>query len=207
MNGENLEPSAQPPARPAAEPEPAGQWQYKADNTPNASPYQPVGTATEQYEPASFESPELEWTASEFIAHSKGLMWYLAFAGVGLVIVALAYVVTRELIPTMLIATLGVIFGVAAGRKPRILLYSIGPTGIYVGDHFYPFTEYKAFSIVDEGAFSSIVFWPLQRFGFPVGLYYEPRYEAAIVQALANHLPMQEHKIDLLEQLMRKIRY
>ncbi len=194
--------------QPASSPPPAGQWQYTPSGAPNA-PYQPVdGSSGDGFSPQNAGQPaELEWTASEFIQHSKSATWYVALGLVGLVVTVGAYLVSQHIVVAILVLAIIVIFGVAANRPPRVLTYRIVPSGVFVGAQFYPFSEYKSFSVVDEGAFSNITFWPMKRFGFPVGLYYDPSQEERIIATLANHLPLQPHQTDMVERVMRRIRF
>jgi hypothetical protein len=211
MNGDNQ--TGQPASTPAPEQQPAGQWNYVPNDSGGSNPSSANGVP---YQPSSgqgtdsnvvHDKTEFEWTGSEFIAHSKGAGWYAAYAAASLVGVVGAYFVTRDIVPTIMVAAIAIIFGVAANRPPRTLTYRIVPGGIYVGRQFYPFKEYKSFSLVEEGAFSNITFWPLKRFGLPLSLYYDPKDEETIATILSNHVPMQPHQIDLADRVMRAIRF
>ena len=194
MNGDQQQPGAH--ATP-----PAGQWQFKPENTPKAAA---TGPALQPPQPTS---GAVEWTASEFIAHSKGTSWYLAFIAIAAVIVVGVYFVTRDIISTIVVAVFGVIFGVVAARPPRIMNYRLTNAGVNIGQRYYPFNEFRAFSVIDEGAFSSIVFWPMQRFKPSIGLYYAPADEDKIVDVIATQLPLELHQLDAIERFMRRIRF
>jgi len=66
---------------------------------------------------------------------------------------------------------------------------------------------FKAFAVIDEGAFSNIMLVPYKRFALPVNIYYPPEQEEAIVEALAAHLPMQPPSDDALDRFVRKVRF
>ncbi len=61
--------------------------------------------------------------------------------------------------------------------------------------------------MVPEGAFSSVVFMPLKRFAPPRTIYYAPEDEDRIVGLLVNRLPLEEHRADAVDGLMRRIRF
>ena len=147
------------------------------------------------------------WTASEFIAHEKSPQWYLAMAGAGSAVAAGVYLITRDMFNTVIVAIAGIIFGVAAGRQPRQMQYGVDQNGVSIGKRFYPYTDFRSFSIADDGAFRSIILMPLKRFMPQLSIYYDPAAEDRIAEVLAAHLPIHEHQHDMTEKLMRRIRF
>jgi hypothetical protein len=97
--------------------------------------------------------------------------------------------------------------GIYASRSPRQLDYRIGQGGITVGQKTYAYDSFRSFSVVPEGAFSSIVFMPLKRFAVPLTLYFAPDNEDQIVAALSERLPFEGPRHDAVESLMRRIRF
>jgi hypothetical protein len=85
--------------------------------------------------------------------------------------------------------------------------YELSNEGIQMGRRFNTYTEFKSFSVIDEGGVGSIVFNPLKRFDFPTTIYYELANEEKIVQTLMNYLPATEPTNDPVDQLMRKVRF
>lgn len=152
------------------------------------------------------ESKEgISWIASEFILHEKTGNWYLAMIGITVVISGIIFAITRDAISTGAIIFGAIIFGVYASRKPRQLNYHIGSDGIQIGPRSFNYAEFKGFSIVQEGAFSSIVFSPLKRFSPLVTIYYPPEQEDEIASIIASNLPFEERKQDPIDRLMHKI--
>ncbi len=150
---------------------------------------------------------ELSWTASEFIAHSKEPSWYMALFGGAFVLSLLVYVATRDVVAAVVVIVGAILFGVSASRPPRQMTYTLSQKGLAIGSRIFLYKDFRSFSVVDEGAFSSIVLMPLKRFAPPLSLYYHPADAQRIVSVLAEHLPLQEHKHDLTETLMRRIRF
>ena len=150
---------------------------------------------------------EIAWSASEFISHHKNAAWYVslaigAFLGAGVV-----YLVTKDIISGVSILLIAFVFGLAAARKPRVLNYRLDDHGVQIGQRSFPYAAFRSFAIVDEGAFSSIALMPLKRFMPIMTIYYEPADEEQIVQTLAARLPLEERKLDAIDNLMHKIRF
>ena len=149
----------------------------------------------------------ISWTASEFIAHDKTPGWYGMLAGVTLLLAAVIFVLTRDPISSSVVIIGALLFGVYAGRQPRQRPYTLNDHGLHVGSHFYPLQQFRSFSVVPEGVFSSIVLMPLRRFAPLTTIYYPPESEEQIIDILSTELPFAEHKHDAIERLMRHIRF
>lgn len=149
---------------------------------------------------------EVSWSASEFIAHEKGPLWYLALAGLAIVLVAAVYFLFHDLVAAFAIIFVAIIFGFLAAHKPRVLAYHIGPEGLSIDNKMYAFSDFKSFGVVNEGAFSSITFMPMKRFMPSLSIYYPPEEEETIVDALSNYLPFAPVTHDLVDRLMHRIR-
>lgn len=151
----------------------------------------------------------ISWTASEYIAHDKSPFWYVSvslmvFAFAGLILILDG--VDSWLSPLLIILA-GVIFMVAASRKPQILEYMVDDSGIHVGKKLFHYSQFKSFSLVPEGPIMTIVLTPLQRFMPSLTIYYETKDQESIVEVLSSYLPHETKKLDLIDNLMRKIRF
>lgn len=150
----------------------------------------------------------VSWTASEYIAHSKGLSWYLALGAIVIVLTVLIFFITGgDIFSSVCILILAVIFGVYAGRQPQEQEYVIDENGVSIGKHTYGFDTLKSFSVIDEGAFSSIVFMPMKRFMPLISIYYDPADEDRIIGYLSSIMPMEYRKRDTIDRLMHKIKF
>jgi hypothetical protein len=163
------------------------------------------GMAPNAPEPAADDT--ITWTASEYIAHEKSVGWYAGLAGVALVIAVLVYLLTHDLVSSGVVVVSAVLLGIYGARQPRQLQYSISPDTITVGSKHFTYGEFRSFSILDDGAFSSIIFMPLKRFAPLLTIYYAPEDEERIVAMLSDRLPMDEHKLDAVDRLLRSIRF
>jgi hypothetical protein len=209
--GETITPGGQPPAPPQppaqtppppqaakqpAEAPPDSSWQFRAENPAAASSGAAVPAAG-----------SVRWSASEYIAHSKSGGWYglLALGILGAVLLTL--LISREIMPPVVVGMVGVIFGVFAARPPRVLEYVVDSTGVHVGGKLYSYGQFKTFSIIEESGVHSILLMPLQRFGMPLMVYYELQNEEEIVTVLGSYLPHEDRQVGAIDNLMRKIRF
>lgn len=172
-----------------------GNWQYRPEDTQ---------LPTESKERAA---DSVSWTASEFVANQKTGGWFVLLAVAALVGCTAIYFLTRDIISAIMIATVAAAFGFLATRQPRILTYKIDTTGIHIGGKFYPYQTFKSFSVVDEGALSSILLMPLKRFMPPISVYYAPEDEDKITDVLGDFLPFEARQHDMVDRFMRKIRF
>lgn len=200
--GETITPGGSEPAQqsPPEGPEQTGpqtQWQYSGD------------TAAEASEHASVQDNQaaVSWTASEFIAHEKAAGWYLLLAVATVALAAIVYFLTKDKITAGMVIFVAIMFGVVAARKPRVLDYEVGAAGVRIGSKLYPYQLLKSFSIVQEGAVSSVVLMPLRRFMPSLTLYYPPDQEEAVLDTLGGYLPQEERSSDPIDRLMRKVRF
>lgn len=171
------------------------------------APVAPASTPPTQSPGASIDNGIISWTASEFISHEKTSGWYGVLALVTVIAAVMIYLLTKDTISTIVAIICGIAFGAVAGRRPRQLQYQLSNSGVTIGQKQFPYTGFKSFSVVPEGAFSSIVFKPLKRFAPLTTIYYSPNDENDILDLLSQHLPFEEHKSDAVDNMMRRIRF
>jgi hypothetical protein len=181
----------------------------------DANPEQPLTTGQV---PTGLEPPDdapqtagedqvVSWTASEFVAHEKSAGWYGGLIIAALLLSALVFLITRDAVSVGVVIVAALLLSVYAAHQPRQLEYRIDRRGIAIGSKYRTYDEFKSFSIVPEGAFSSIVFIPLKRFGPALTIYYDPADEEKILAVLANQLPFDQARRDMVDSLMRRIRF
>jgi len=174
--------------------------------------FKPGGAAVGTNQVATAPTPAaasnaVTWSASEYIANDKNTGWFgmLAMAAVSLAVIV--YFITSDFVSVVVILVLAIIVGVFAARQPRVLAYALDVRGVHIGDKFYPYATFKTFSVVTEGAFNHISLLPLKRFMPPLSIHYPPESEDNIVNTLADYLPYEEHKRDLVESFSRRVRF
>jgi hypothetical protein len=198
-------------------------WQFTPDgaaqppmNQPTQLPQheaqpvqQPAETQPMPNLPSASASSEhsVSWSASEFIAHQKTNSWYGLLAAAGAITAVVVYLLTKDIISTVMIVIVVFVLGVFASRKPRTLNYQVDTAGVHIGPKSYPYDDFKSFSVIDEGALSSINLMPLKRFMATISIYYDPQDEDHIVKVLSDYLPFEEGQKDVVDRFMHRIRF
>ena len=149
----------------------------------------------------------ITWTASEYILHEKTGSWYLALVLVTAMIAVVLFLITKDVTVVGLALVCGFVFGFYGTRKPKQVSYGLSDKDLVIDSKHYAFREFKSFSVVPEGAFSSIVLWPHKRFAQFTTIYYPLEYEEQITQAIGSHLPLEQHNLDFVEKLARHVRF
>lgn len=193
------------PYTPGSQPEQPVESTQPTESPVASSGDQAPTSGEQQYNPV-FEDP-VTWTASEYVDHGKGASWFVLF-GLGLVaLVGLIYFFSKDILATILVGVAGLMFGIFAARPPRVLTYVIDNHGITIGERHHPFNELKSFTLLEEGGLPSLMILPLKRFMPPITIFFDPRDEDKIIDALALHLPHEDKEPDLVDRLMSHIRF
>ncbi len=169
-------------------------WQFNPEVKPGVS----ITQAT---------SPEVTWTASEFIGHEKSLAWYVMLGVVATIVAGGIFVLTHDYASSIMVIIITVAAAVFSSRKPRTLTYKLDDHGLVVGDKGYPYNKFKSFSLVEEDAVKSIYLLPLQRFMPPVSVYFPPDQEQQVLNVIGSYLPKEPRGLDAIERLMRRIHF
>jgi hypothetical protein len=203
-------PAPPPQAPPQPAPEPPVAQTLPTVNTA-LPPEQPQDSApdpsTEVPDSAVDDSQSITWTASEFVAHQKTASWYLILIISAIAITILVFLITKDKISATVVIVAAILMGVYGSHQPRQLEYKISPRGLSIGGKYHTYEEFRSFSVLQEGAFSSINFMPLKRFAIPLTIYYAPEQEEEIISLLSGSLPFEEHRSDAVDTLMRRIRF
>jgi hypothetical protein len=179
-------------------------WQYNPENS--VASYDGAELAEPRGVPLP-AIPSVQWSASEYVAHEKSAGWYAMFFGGSIVIVALVFLITRDILAGIVVLLACAAISVYAGRKPGTNMYIVDEKGIQVQDKFHSFAEFRSFSVVEEGAINSIWLKPLKRFAPVVVMYFSPDDEQKIIDVLANFLPHEERELDTIDRLSKKMRF
>lgn len=141
------------------------------------------------------------------MSSTKNSSWYFLLAIAAVVVAALFYLITRDLISSVVVIVGAIALGVYGARPPRQITYQLDNRGLSIGTRLFAYNEFRSFAIVPEGAFNSIILVHHKRFAPLTTVYPAPDQEEAIINVIANHLPLEEHKLDAVEHLMRRIRF
>lgn len=174
-------------------------WVDSTSDAPLSSQPQP--------EPGSSQDDtKIIWTASEFMDHDKSAGWYIRLAAVAVVVAGISFVVF-DVITSVMILFVATVFGIYARRKPRQLEYQLDASGLSIASKHFQYGSFRAFSLVDEGSFTSITFLPMKRFGLLITAYFDPQDEDRIVDLIGQHLPLEPRDPDAIDRLMSRIRF
>lgn len=197
-----------PPASNQAAVSPQPQPATTNQPTPPATPFQFRDDDQFDDEQTSLQDQEpITWTASEFVAHHKSPGWYGLLMCAAAVVALVIYFFTRDFISVAVVVVGAIALGVYAARQPNQLQYQLDNHGLSIGQKHYDYDDFRYFSVVPEGAFSSIVFMPLKRFMPLTTIYYSPQDEQRIIELLSLVMPMEDHKHDPVERFMQRIRF
>jgi hypothetical protein len=152
------------------------------------------------------ESPEVQWEASEYIHHEKGVMWFVVLGIITLILGAVAFYFQAWTFLGLIVVMFAAL-AVYARRPPRTLHYTVSLHGFTIDEKAYQYNEFKAFGVQQDGAFYSIVLIPTKRFMPAVNMFFDEKDGEKIVDILGTHLPMQKMEPDLLDVVFRKLRF
>lgn len=172
-----------------------------------SEPTQPISELQTDPTPLTADNNGVTWTASEYMANPKNAGWFMALTVTSVVLAIIVYIVTRDIVSTIVTAIVGLTVGIFAARQPRTLQYRIDNKGLHIGEKFYPYESFKSFSIASEHAMNYISLQPLKRFMPPLTVHYDPADENQITQTLADYLPFEDHKPDMVENISRRVRF
>lgn len=178
----------------------------------SASPAPFVGSPDDHAAPVaapahgSLPPATITWEASEYVHTDKGGMWIvglvlvtLAVAGVALYLQAWTFLV--------LVVVMGVAMGVFAFRPPHTLRYTLTDQGVQIGEKLFKYSDFRAFGILEDGAFFTMTLIPVKRFAPALSVYFAEAQGEDIVDIVGAHLPMEHVEPDAIDHIMRRLRF
>ncbi|QQS18976.1 hypothetical protein IPL68_02880 [Candidatus Saccharibacteria bacterium] len=199
------QPIPQPIQQPAVSTEPAPQSPL------TEQPLAPLAPASNDNAQPADQAPqnnpedmagEITWTAAEYLHHEKNSTWYGAYALGAILLGGAIFFITRDAISTAVVigAVGGLLF--ISSREPKQQGYTLQEEFIQVGKKLYSLRDFKAFSVDEESPVLGVTLAPLKRFMPPVVLYIDEAHEEAVVDYIANFLPIEPHKVDAMDSLL-----
>ena len=162
--------------------------------------------------PDSEESTEtadqsLTWSASEFHAHDKSSSWYMLLALATIVVSAVLYFLTKSIVTPVVVVIGGIMLGVFGTHKPNQIDYGVDSHGIRIGTKDYAYEEFRLFVVTPQSIYPEVTLIPTKRFMPSLSLRYTPEVEDEVLNILADHLPSEVRRLDLVDNLMQHIRF
>src|SRR5665213_1310075 len=148
---------------------------------------------------AGSSSKTVAWTASEYIDHSPGFLWYSSLAAISAVLAVIVYLLQKDIFASGVILVLGVIVAFAAARRPAQASYEVSAQGLKIGEKLYPYNIFKSFAVIREGQLSSLVFVPLKRLQPPISAFFDEAEEDKITSIVGEHLPYERRSLDSID--------
>lgn len=180
---------------------PESGWDYQPTAETQVS-----GAAQEFSEPAPDFQP-FTWSASEYVAHQKSASWFAILGVASAILGLIVYLATGSPLSTFVVVLVCLSIAVFAARKPQVIPYELGDHGVKVGPRFYPYAQFKSFSVVDEGAISCIWLRSLKKYQPTVAMYFAPEDENTIVDRLSFFLPHEERAPDAFDRVSQRFRF
>lgn len=192
----------QPPA-----PQPVPPQQHEEQNFYHPAPAAPIAATpgVPAMHPAQPDAP-FSWDASEYVHIDKGSMWLVGLMAIVLILAGVA-IWLHEWTFAILVVVMGVAMGVFAFRPPRTLHYTLTEQGVQIADKLYPYKDYRAFGVLQDGAFFTMEFIPVKRFAPALSIYFAEEDGEDIVDIVGDHLPMEKVELDLIDAIMRRLRF
>ncbi|MFC1703012.1 hypothetical protein ACFLZO_00940 [Patescibacteria group bacterium] len=91
----------------------------------------------------------LSWEIDEFPYYERGTVWYLSMIGGGIVLLIYA-VISANFLFALIILMFALILYLSSATKPRRVLFTIGDTGIRIGDTFHAYGDIQHFWFIYE---------------------------------------------------------
>ena len=175
-------------------------------NTPpvqNVPQTQPAPPPTET--PAEAPDVAVSWEASESIHHERDGMWIIGFIFTVAALLGIS-IWLQQWTFTALIVIMAIALVVYVRRPTRVLRYSLSFNGLHIGEQFHSFDEFRSFGVLEEGSLFSVMLMPTGRFGQALTIYFTENEGEKIVDILGAYLPMEDIHLDVLDNLLRRLR-
>lgn len=165
------------------------------------------GISSPPYTPPSHvEDDILSWEASEYVHIDKGRSWLIGLTIIVLILVGISLWL-QEWTFAVLVVVMGVAMGVFAFRRPHVLHYTLTHDGVQIADKLYHYKDFRAFGILEDGAFYTMTLIPVKRFAPALSVYFAEPQGDKIVDIVGEHLPMEKIEPDLIDVVMRRLRF
>lgn len=154
-----------------------------------------------QTNPSTVEAV-LAWQEREVNDTTRTPLWYLLFALTVIILFIISIILFRSFTFAILIPVMSIALLVSLHRPAALISYSVGHTGVTVGNRSYLYDTFRSFSVTTKPTQNWLTLLPRKRFAMPIIIYFPHDLGEELVDTVAAHLPMSEPKTDILEQLV-----
>lgn len=153
------------------------------------------------------ENAPIRWSSSEFIYREKSSLWFISFVIIVIILILSDIFLLKSYTFSILVLVMAAAVVVFLRRPPRVINYALsGNHGLYIGERLYHFNEFKAFGIIQDEGYNSIMLIPIKRFSPGVSVYFPQEVGEQIVDVFGARLPMENIKLDVLDVIVKKLR-
>jgi hypothetical protein len=159
-----------------------------------------------QNEEAFDEREIANWQAQEMVIGEKGKRWYVGFFVTVAILSGLAIWQQAWTFLALILVSAATILLTRNQKQANSIAYSLSTRGVYIGNDFYPYNDFKSFGILEENGFYSIVLKPNKRFSVSTAIYFPREIGEKITDIIGARLPMEQIERDLIDNIIRKIK-
>jgi len=152
----------------------------------------------------SDEAP-VQWQAPEYIQERRSPWWFIGFWVVTAVLMVIAAFVIRSWSFTILVPAMAAALMIYSHRPPRTLTYVLSSKGLYINEKLHHLSEFRSFGVLKDDSIPSLMLIPVKRFRPGLTVHFPVESGEVIVDMLGSRIPMQELKLDMFDQLIRKL--
>lgn len=196
------------PGQPLTPVDPAEIQAALDEPVPQPQPVGPESVDGEQYddEDDQYDDETVTWVAHEYIHQEKGALWFVLFAVIIAVLIAISIFLMSSPSFAVLLVVIAIVVIVYSRRPPRELTYTLSDDGLVVDEKLHKFENFKSFGVIRDGEDFSVMLIPTQRFQPGITVYFPEESGEAIVDMLGSRLPMKDLKLDAVDRLVRLLR-
>jgi len=155
----------------------------------------------------SVNEEPVHWSSSEYIHEEKNIVWFIIFAIVVVVLIAIDIFLLQSYTFSALVVVMAIAVVIYSRRPPHLVDYTLSINqGLYVGEKLYHFNNFKAFGLINDRGNHSIMLIPIKRFAPGVSVYFPEEAGEKIVDILGARLPMETLKLDFVDVIIRKLK-
>lgn len=178
-----------------------------ADQVDGGYGYEPGDESAYDEEAVEIDLSEpVTWQAKEFIHQEKGTTWFIVFAVVIALFMAVAILLMRSWSFAVLLVVIAVVIVVLSRRPPRVMEYALSEDGLHIDSTLHKYEDFKSFGVVHDTNEFSIMLIPRRRFMPGITVYFPEEAGEDIVDVLGSRLPMRDLHLDAVDRVVRKLR-
>lgn len=152
----------------------------------------------------------LEWQATDFYYHPKGILWYLATIIIAGLVASVPWLLSgrEDYISSGVIILAFLALIIYAGRKPQERSFALTDTRLSVQDKHFDLFTFSRYWVESFPTHTQITLVGLKRTEMPVTLYIEDQKTAKeVIERLRTLLPESNPSQNPADWLTRKIKF